>query len=188
MLTVCIPYRERDALYYNRLAVMLSKYASGYPVEFMSLPNNGSRSIGSYRQQMLENVQTPYMTFIDADDDISKNYFVEVFKGIEKGASAVGFTGIITTNGTNPHYFEHSARHTKWFDRRIKGKIHYYRPINHLNPIKTEIALQIGYNDLKHAEDYDYSLRLSKAGLIKPDDEYFILSEPMYYYLYRTKK
>lgn len=188
MLTVCIPYRERDTMFYNRLAVMLAKYSSGYPVEFMSLPNNGSRSIGSYRQQLVDNVTTPYMVFIDADDDVSKNYFREVFKGLEQGVKAVGFRGIITTNGTNPHNFEHSARHTRWFDKRIGGRINYFRPLNHLNPMMTDIVRQIGYADLKHGEDMEFSMRLSKAGLIQPDEEYFIESEPMYYYLYRSKK
>jgi len=56
MLTVCIPYRNKDALFYNRLIVVLNKYAEGYPVQFMSLPNDGTRSIGQYRQQLLDNV------------------------------------------------------------------------------------------------------------------------------------
>lgn len=166
---------------------MLSKYAHGYPVQFMSLPNNGSRTIGSYRQQMLESVQTPYITFIDADDDVNRLYFNHVFEGIEQGKLVIGFKGIITTNGLNPHHFEHSCRHKTWHDKRMKGKIHYYRPLNHLNPIKTDIALQVGYPDLTHAEDFDYSMRLSKLGLITPQDEHFV-DAPMYYYLYRSKK
>ena len=188
MLTVCIPYRNKDALFYNRLIVVLNKYAEGYPVQFMSLPNDGTRSIGQYRQQLLDNVDTPYICFIDADDEVNPSYFKEVFKGIEQGADAIGFTGLITTDGKNPHTFEHSCRYDKWFDKRIKGRVFYYRPINHLNPIKTEIARQIGYNDLKHGEDYDYSLRLAKSGLINHEDEYFIHGQPMYYYRYRSRK
>ena len=57
----------------------------------------------------------------------------------------------------------------------------------HLNPIRTDIAKQIGYINLKHGEDLDYSNRLKASGLVKLEDEHFI-DETMYYYLYVPKR
>jgi hypothetical protein len=185
MLTVCIPYRHKDARFYDPLIQQLHVYAKNYPVEFMSLPNDGSRSIGDYRQQLLDNTQTPYVVFIDADDQVNARYFELIFEGLAQGVDCVGFRGLITTDGRNPHVFEHSADHTTWFEKRKNGRVEYFRPINHLNPIKTDIARQIGYSDLKHGEDFDYSMRLSKSGLIK--SSYFV-PETIYYYRYRSRK
>ena len=167
VLTVCIPYRHKDARFYDPLIQQLHAYAKNYPVEFMSLPNDGSRSIGDYRQQ------------------VNAKYFELVFEGLAQGVDCVGFRGLITTDGRNPHVFEHSVDHTTWFEKRKNGRVEYFRPINHLNPIKTDIARQIGYSDLKHGEDFDYSMRLSKSGLIK--SSYFV-PETIYYYRYRSRK
>ena len=136
---------------------------------------------------MLEQVKTPYVTFIDADDRIHQHYFKWVFKGIESGAKGIGFKGQITTNGQRPCEFIHSMRYTKWSDAMVNRQRVYYRPLNHLNPILTDIAKQIGYTALRHGEDLSYSNRLVESGLIKKEDEYFI-DGCMYYYLYKSKK
>lgn len=65
------------------------------------------------------------------------------------------------------------------------GNNEYARFNNHLSPIKKSIALQIGFKDLKFAEDYDYALRLKNSGLIK--SEYFI-NHDMYHYRYVKNK
>lgn len=187
MLTVCIPYRQRDKVYYDRLLLELNRFKGDLPVKFMSLPNDGSQTIGDYRQILLESVETEWMVYVDADDRVSQDYFRLIFAGIESGKKVIGLSGIITTNGVSPYRFEHSIRHQKWFEKRVNGKIQYFRPPNHLNPIRTEIALQVGFQSLKHGEDMDYSLRLQKSGLLTPDDEYYI-EKPIYYYLYRPRK
>jgi hypothetical protein len=78
-------------------------------------------------------------------------------------------------------------RFSKWADVRNRGTITYQRPLNHLNPIRTDIAKQIGYINLKHGEDLDYSNRLKASGLVNLEDEHFI-DEIMYYYLYVPKR
>jgi hypothetical protein len=153
----------------------------------MKHSNRGEHTIGEIRQMMLEQVTTPYVTFIDADDRIHQHYFKWVYKGIEAGAKGIGFKGQITTNGQRPFEFIHSMQYPKWEDRIVDRKRVYLRPLNHLNPIKTEIALQIGFTALRHGEDFSYSNRLVESGLIKREDEYFI-DGCMYYYLYKSKK
>lgn len=186
MLTVCIPYLQpRDEVAYKSLIVQLSYYADGFPVEFLSLPNRGGKR-GHFRQQLLEQVTTDYVVFIDADDRVNAEYFKLTMEGIAAGADCIGLKGIITTDGRHPFEFEHSLKHKKWFERIENGRKKYFRPINHLNPIKTKIALQVGYNpNLDHGEDLDYSMRLSESGLLKT--EHFI-DKPIYYYQYKARK
>ncbi len=187
MLTVCIPYRLRDKPFYDRLIFDLHSYIGHHPVQISSLPNNGQKTIGEYRQELLNSVTTPYVCFIDADDKVHRDYFNSVFKGISYGAKVIGLKGEITTSGRNPSPFTHSVKISKWHDKTINRVRHYYRPPNHLNPILTDIAKQVGYSPLRHGEDLDYSTRLSEMNLLRPEDEYMPL-HIMYYYLYRPRK
>ncbi len=81
-LTVCIPYRLRDKGFYDRLIFDLHSFIGQHPVTIAALPNNGTKTIGEYRQMLLSSVKTDYITFVDADDKIHRNYFDSTFKGI----------------------------------------------------------------------------------------------------------
>lgn len=186
-LTICIPTYYKHELMLNGLTNSIAMQIKSRDVVVMKHVNKGERSIGEYRQMMLEQVETDYIAFIDADDRISAKYIEKVYEGIDKGAKAIGFKGQITTNGQRPFTFIHSMRFSKWADVRNRGTITYQRPLNHLNPIRTDIAKQIGYINLKHGEDLDYSNRLKASGLVKLEDEHFI-DEIMYYYLYVPKR
>jgi hypothetical protein len=52
--------------------------------------------------------------------------------------------------------FEHSIDYDKW---EKKDNV-YLRYPNHLNTVKRELALQVGFKDMGHGEDKDYSDRL----------------------------
>lgn len=184
-LTVCIPFIQRHSIQAKSLQAKIEAYTKNIEISLLLLPNDGMKTIGEYRQTLINNVKTPYLCFIDADDLITHDYFTLVEEGIKKGVDAIGFKGIITTNGRMPFEFIHSSKYTKWEEKRERGTKVYLRPINHLNPIKTEIAQAIGYKSLRHGEDLDYSMRLSESGLIKT--EHFI-DKVIYHYLYRSKK
>jgi glycosyltransferase involved in cell wall biosynthesis len=184
-LTVCIPFHTRDATHARLLQAKIEAYSKDSDITLLLLPNNGEYTIGEFRHRMIMKVQTKYLVFIDADDLITPDYFRLVDEGMKLDVDAIGFKGIITTNGRMPFEFIHSSRYKKWEEVKDRGSKKYLRPINHLNPIKTEIAQKIGYKALKHAEDLDYSMRLSESGLIK--SEHFI-DKVIYHYLYRSKK
>jgi hypothetical protein len=120
------------------------------------------------------------VAFIDDDDTISDNYISLVMEGIDKGVDCCSLTGIITDDGKNPRKFIHSDKYDSWFE---KDNI-YYRCVNHLNCIKTSLALQIGFPEKNNGEDHHYSLRLKKSGLIKTEHE---IEPVIYYYEHRSK-
>ena len=110
-------------------------------------------------------------------------------KMIEKlslNPDGVGFRGIITSNNIKPVEFVHKNGH-KYIDKAVRASDAYlfYRPLNHLNPIRTSIVQQIGFQDWPTFSDRDFSIRLDESGLITDD---VFIDEFMYFYQYRTKR
>ena len=68
---------------------------------------------------------------------------------------------------------------------RYDGAMRYTRPLNHLNPVMTSIAKEIGYKPISMGEDRDYSIRLAESGLVKDD---CLVNDYLYFYQYRSKK
>jgi len=103
------------------------------------------------------------------------NYMPTVWGGINQGKDCVELKGIMTTNNQWPTPFNHSIKHSTYFD---SGGI-YYRPPNHLNPIRRELITPFKFPDLSLGEDTDWALRVAKAGVIKTEAP---VSNPYYFY------
>lgn len=172
-LLICtIPRRQR--LLSDLLADLRRQ---GGDVEILT--DNGPGSVGAKRQRLLEKAAGDYVAFIDDDDDINPGYVSLIMPHLGF-YDVIGFEGEITTNGRDKRRFTISMHH----NYEEKNGI-YYRYNNHLSPIRREIALQIGYKDMGHGEDFDYATRLRNSGLIKT--EHYIYT-PMYFYKYVTRK
>jgi len=59
-----------------------------------------------------------------------------------------------------------------------------HRPINHLNPVRTEIAQRVGFPEKNFGEDSDYCDRLFDTGLLKNE---VILDKVMYHYYWASE-
>lgn len=138
-------------------------------------------SIGQKRNILMRFANGEYLNFIDDDDLISDTYFKVILSGIDTGADAIELKGIITEDGMNPKLFIHSMKYDHWFE---KDNV-YYRNNNHLSPIKSYIAKQMKFPETNNGEDHDYSKQLHASGLIKTE---YPVSEPYYFYEYRSKK
>ena len=111
-------------------------------------------------------------------------YYIEtLLKAIEHSPDAVSLRGEITIDGGKPEIFEHSIKYSEW--KTTDNKIKYERYTNHLNCIKSEIAKQIKYPEIRHGEDHQYSKALQASGLVK--NEYYT-DKIMYYYNYKSNK
>jgi glycosyltransferase involved in cell wall biosynthesis len=135
---------------------------------------------GAKRNSLIQKASGKYVTFIDDDDTIAKDYVSQILNALKSEPDAVGFKGWITTNGRDKREWKIS----KDFPYEQKGRT-YLRYNNHLSPIKREIALQIGYPDTTYGEDYDYATRLKESGLIQTE---VFIDKHLYNYNYRTKK
>lgn len=176
-LLICTLPARRDML--DRLLSEIKSQQLQCGVEIEVLCDAGEGTVGAKRQRLLEKAQGDYVAFIDDDDEIQPAYLSAILGALSTSPDVVGFTGIMTTNGTRPERF----RLSKDFNYEKKKGI-YYRYSNHLCPVRRELALQVGFKtEMTFFEDFDYATRL------RPflHTEVFI-EKNLYHYKYLSKK
>lgn len=186
LLSVLLPsiiIRNQQFINLSHRLVDLVK-AGGFlsKVEFKSNVDNKEISIGKKRQELLNEATGEYVLFIDDDDDVPNYYFTKIFEALESKPDCIGFKIDFRKDGKSKIAC-HSNRYKSW-ENNVDG-YDFVRCPNHLNPIKREIALQAGYEDLRFGEDSKYSLKLAAENLIK--SEVFI-NEIMYIYKFSSKE
>ena len=146
--------------------------------EILVLSDMRTRTIGAKRNELLAMAKGEYIVFIDDDDDITPEYLVEIFKGIDKGVDAIGITGIYAPVAAAHKKFKCSKDYI-WEEKPDA----YYRSIQHICPIKTSIARSIEYADINFGEDRVYAETIHG----KIDTEY-VSEMPIYLYKYVEKR
>ena len=177
-----VPGREK---FLDRLMGVLEAQVEDAPVEIITLKDNREKSIGEKRQMALDMCTTDYISFIDDDDLVSSTYVELILEEIKFKPYGIGFRGIITGRNNVAIEFCHKANlpySSK--PEAYNGTYIYTRPLNHLNPVMTSIAREIGFKSISMGEDMDYATRLHESGLIK--DNVFI-DQFLYFYQYRGK-
>jgi len=124
-------------------------------VELLYEEDNKEISIGKKRQRLLERSTGEYVVYFDSDDFPMHNYTSEIMTALQRNVDCVGFLIHMTTNSKNPQVCCHSLRYKVW--AKNKNGYNYVRGCTHFNPIKREIALRVGFNDLRYGEDKIYS-------------------------------
>ncbi len=142
-------------------------------VEIVIEEDKGEMSTGEKRNLLLKKAQGDYIAFIDDDDLVSNNYVSKILWALMTNPDCCELTGLLIRDKEN-HEFHHSIEHSKWekIDKR------YLRCPNHLNTVKRELALRIGFPNLYAGEDINYSHRLRP--LLKIEAK---IEGPLYYYL-----
>lgn len=138
-------------------------------------------SVGFKRNKLLEKSRGEYVSFIDDDDDIHSNYIKMIYEELLQNPDCISLTGIITEDGQNPCLFIHSIKYKSYF----KYKDIYYRPPNHLNPIKRSIASRFKFAEVNRGEDTGWAMQIVKSGLLKNEKQ---IKTPYYFYLFDGAK
>lgn len=152
-------------------------------VEVVTLWDDGAKSIGTKRNELIQMAKGDYVCFVDSDDDISSDYVERLMEGINLGVDCCSLKGCITWDGKNPEIFEHSLRYSEY--KTTENPIKYERFPNHLNCIKKSLVFDIKYPEISHGEDTDWATQVFKAGVLKT--EYYIDSV-IYHYKFITNK
>lgn len=146
--------------------------------EILCLEDEGETVVGEKRNRLLQKASGEFSVFIDDDDTVSEKYLPLVLDAIEKGdhIDCVGFYGSVYFQGEFAGHMLHSVMCTAWTEK--EGW--YYRPPNHLNPIRSSIAKRFRFKPIATSEDYHWSLDLLRARALTR--ETFIGDEPLYHY------
>lgn len=141
--------------------------------------DNGENSTGKKRNLLKSRANGEYIVFVDDDDHISKNYIKNILKALQDKPDAVGITGIYTHDYTFKKRFICSNQNKYWLFDDPKQVV---RPINHINPVKRQLALQASFPEVYYGEDRFYSDTLKK--LVKTE---IMAESSLYWYDYRPQ-
>lgn len=157
-------------------------------VEVVTLEDNGDRSIGAKRDQMVREATGRYVCFFDDDDLPAPDYVSRILPVLmtEDPPDVVGF---------RLRYFENEkpkALAVHSYNARAilvqlpeRGMSRYDRLPNHLNPVRLEIAQALGFRDENCGEDGDYAKRMAQ---LRPRPRELFIDAYVYDYLYRQPK
>ena len=152
-----------------------------YCVKVYYLEDNKEISVGLKRQKLLNMSDGhDYIVFFDSDDMPHENYVKKLHEAIQLSPDCVGFEIDMTTNGTKPQKCCHSLKYPVW--QEMKDGYDYVRNITHFNPVKRELAVQVGFKDMRFGEDKDYADRLTP--LCKKE---IFINEPLFHYRFNNQ-
>jgi hypothetical protein len=151
-------------------------------IEILSCKDKrGENSVGYKRNALLAESAGKYISYIDDDDDIHDNFIELIYNRLLKNPDCVSLVGIITFNGAHPKKFIHSLEYSEYSEDNEA----YYRPPNHLNPIRRSLAVQFTFPEKNIGEDTDWAMSIARSGLLRSQE---VIEEPYYFYLYNDAK
>jgi len=166
---------------YKKLQDQINNSNFADAIEILFFSDNRVKSIGFKRNTLIQQSTGEYVCFIDDDDGVHDRYVQMIYEKLLQKPDCVSLAGIITTNGQNPEKFVHSI---KYNNKYCHENGIYYRPPNHLNPIKKSIAQQFLFPENNFGEDMDWTLQVARSGLLKVEA---VIDEPYYFYYYNGK-
>jgi hypothetical protein len=157
-------------------------------VELVTLEDDGERSIGEKRQAMLEGSTAPWVCFFDDDDLPAADYVssvLEVINGTEP-VDVVGFKLDYIQDGRHRAIAVHSYDAVNIPIGPVSRRISKFNRLpNHLNPVRLELALQVGYLPRNTGEDSAYAQGLSR---LRPRPVERFIDKVVYTYDYRSRR
>lgn len=179
ILSILIPsLRQRSAML-DILLQELEHQIGDKDIEI--LVDRSGNTTGTKRNNLLHAAKGEYVCFIDDDDAVSHRYIDIITEALATKPDCVSLVGQMTVNGKNPKQFIHSVKYDKYFERNHI----YFRPPNHLNAIRAEIAKAYKFPSKSFGEDTDWAMQICNDGAIKTEVE---VSETLYYYQYKNAK
>jgi hypothetical protein len=150
-------------------------------IEIIFYRDNRDATVGYKRNQLIKNATGKYICFVDDDDEISKDYINLIYHALLQDCDCVKLIGVFSANN-HKKPFIHSILYKTYFETKRA----YYRPPNHLNPIRRTIASQFKFpNHLNYGEDTDWAMQICRAGAIQTEAT---IHKPYYFYKFDAQK
>lgn len=156
---------QRRPLFEKLTADIREKFARicpGLRLEILEERDSGQMSVGMKRRRLLNNAKGVYSAFIDDDDDVTNAYFEDFLACFNEKKDVMRIRGQMHDQ-TFTHSLENKLNGMMWVDGI------FVRLPNHLNPMRSEIARMIQFEDATRGEDLKWTIQLSKSGLLKSE-------------------
>lgn len=176
ILSILVPTIAGREHEFEKLIALLEPQVQDVDANVLYLKDNKELSIGAKRQLLLDACEAEYMLMIDDDDQVPGDYVAKVLQALGSAPDCIGYLEQCDIGGRKSIAC-HSNRYDCWMDNR--DGYDYVRTIFYKDVIRTSIAKQIGFRDLRYGEDHDFSIRLKQSGLLTTE---VFINEVMYYY------
>jgi len=152
-------------------------------VEILTFSDNFDYPVGLKRNELLQQASGLFVAFIDDDDVVAEDYVQVIVQAIKSfpDIDCVGMKGKLVSKTLGEKEFIHSVRYTEF----TEDEQYYYRPPNHLNPIRAEIAKQFMFPILNRGEDFNWAMQLSRKQVLQRE---VFIDKVLYYYLFDWDK
>lgn len=181
-LSILIPSIASRHQFLSRLLDVLNPQLTRQTELIVAL-DDGGRTIGEKRNQLLSAAAGDFLAFIDDDDLVAPCYCELILRALESDPDCVGFLMERPKDSDRrPAYGVHSIRNHRTTTQKTDTEILFLRRPTHLFPVRSSIAKSIGFPPLNAGEDGEYTERLNASGLLK--SEVFI-ERVLYRYEYR---
>jgi len=176
-LSILIPTMHSRESLFNSLCAFLRNQPMASSVEILSDVDEGVLSVGEKRNRLLLRATGDYVVYVDDDDFVADTYIPDIVTVLNQGeVDCVGFFGLVYFKNALAGRMIHSVLCPSWTEETG----FYYRPPNHLNPIRRDIALKFSFKPIRYSEDHFWSMDIAASGLLKR--EVFLGHKPMYIY------
>lgn len=119
-------------------------------------------TIGEKRQRLLQGAQGKYVCFVDDDDELTDEYFEDLFACMQGGYDVMRLHGRM-----GDYIFTHSIEFGSGVMARPPNE--FLRAPNHLNPMLTGIAQLVSFKSFARGEDLDWTISLSTLGVLRSE-------------------
>ncbi len=136
--------------------------------------DNRELTVGAKRDRLLKSAKGKYLSFIDDDDEITDAYIEDLVETIRGDYHVMRLRGIVDV-----YTFTHSIQNT--LDMPMARGDELIRPPNHLNPMLSDIAKLIPFQNAQRGEDLDWTIRLAQSRFLNKE---YISSDDRIHYKY----
>ena len=184
-ILICTIVGREDS--YNALVLAIAKQIKesglqGQIEVLTSKDTRGLHTIGYKRNLLLQNCNGTWAMFIDDDDMLADGSLALIIHKLKtENPDVVRLEGVLTTDGKNPQVFIHGLDIKEWYER---GGV-FYRPPNHLNPIRTSVSKNFRFPEINHGEDMAWSMAICNSCVLRTESS---IGMAYYFYQYASNK
>lgn len=152
-------------------------------VEILTFCDNFDYPVGMKRNELLAQSSGLFTVFVDDDDKVADDYIISIVDVIKNNPNidCIGIKGRLVSKSLGNKEFIHSIKYSNY----AEDKDYYYRPPNHLNPIRAEISKQFTFPIVNRSEDYVWTMKMvDKKVLLKE----IYIDKVLYYYIFDWDK